>query len=96
MFLVSKPLTDDQIVKVAKALGDPTRFAIFQAIAESDEICCGELAKRWTVTQATVSHHLKVLTDAGLISVRPQGQFHFYRLNPDALSQYCASLSSVV
>lgn len=100
MFFVSNApelaLDSEQLVKVAKALSDPTRFAIFQAIADSDEICCGELAKRWTVTQATVSHHLKVLADAGLISVRPQGQFHFYRANPEALAQYCSALSSVV
>lgn len=72
-------------LKIAKALADPTRFQILRAIAERAEISCGELAARFPVAQPTVSHHLKVLAECGLVSARREGQHSFFRLEPDAL-----------
>jgi len=63
-------LTPQHVMKMTKALADPTRFRILQAIANAHERCCGELARDFPITQATVSQHLKVLTDAGLIEPR--------------------------
>lgn len=75
----------------AKALADSTRQKIMQAC------CCewcsvGELVERVGVGQPTVSHHLAVLRDAGLVHVREQGRQTFYSLNQDAVVNCCGRL----
>jgi ArsR family transcriptional regulator, arsenate/arsenite/antimonite-responsive transcriptional repressor len=55
------------IERISKALADETRLLIFEAISKSDEMNCGEIVSLRGVTPATVSHHLKILADAGLI-----------------------------
>ena len=80
-------------VRVAKALGDATRFELLRRIAASGEICCRDLVSSFRVSQATVSHHLKVLTDAGLVEARIEGQFHYFRLCPGTLRAHASSLA---
>ena len=80
-------------VRVAKALGDPTRFRMLRAISGRDELSCQELTALLRLAQATVSHHLKVLTQAGLVSARKQGPFHYYRVQHDALEAHGAALA---
>ncbi|HEX9050689.1 MAG TPA: metalloregulator ArsR/SmtB family transcription factor [Anaeromyxobacter sp.] len=80
-------------VRVARALGDPTRFRMLRAIAGEDELSCRALTERFRLAQATVSHHLKVLTEAGLVSARKQGPFHYYRLRRDALAAHGATIA---
>jgi ArsR family transcriptional regulator, arsenate/arsenite/antimonite-responsive transcriptional repressor len=81
-------MTPEAVIKVSKALGDPTRFRILQAIAATEEIACGALAARFPITQATCSQHLKVLVDAGLITMRRAGQFNYYHLVRVTLDAY--------
>ena len=81
-------------VRVAKALGDVTRFRMLRAISGREEISCQELTGLLRLAQATVSHHLKVLTQAGLVSARKQGQFHYYRVHRDALEAHGATIAS--
>ena len=81
-------------VAVAKALGDPTRFRMLRAIAARDEMSCRELTALFRLAQATVSHHLKVLTQAGLVSARREGQFHYYRVHRDALEAQCETIAA--
>jgi ArsR family transcriptional regulator, arsenate/arsenite/antimonite-responsive transcriptional repressor len=81
-------------IRVAKALGDPTRFGMLKAIAARGELSCAELTAFARLAQATVSHHLKVLSDAGLVSVRKEGAFHFYRFQPGVLAAHGAALSA--
>jgi DNA-binding transcriptional ArsR family regulator len=81
-------MTPEAVIKVSKALGDPTRFRILQAIAATEEIACGALAARFPITQATCSQHLKVLVDAGLITMRREGQFNYYHLVRVTLETY--------
>jgi ArsR family transcriptional regulator len=80
------------LIKIAKALADPTRFRILQSIAETGESCCGELAKRFPITQATCSQHLRILTEAGLVTMRREGQFNYYRLVRETLEAYQQAL----
>jgi len=87
-------MTHDQLIKIAKALADPTRFGILQAIAAAEERSCGDLAKRFPITQATCSQHLKILAEAGLIAMRREGQFHYYHLVRDALDAYRRALGA--
>jgi ArsR family transcriptional regulator len=81
-------------VRVARALGDPTRFLLLRAISGREEISCLELTRRSRLAQATVSHHLKVLADAGLVSARREGPYHYYRLHRDVLAAHGATLAA--
>ena len=76
-----RTLEDDRIVRVLKALGDPKRFHMFQEIAEAGELSCSQIGKRFPLSQPTISHHLKILHDAGILVVREQGQRHFISVN---------------
>ncbi len=81
-------------VRVARALGDPTRFELLRHIAERGEICCGDLTALVPVSQATISHHLRILSEAGLVTSRRAGQFSYFRVRPQALETYGRSLAS--
>jgi len=63
-----------------KALADPTRRQILEFLAQGD-LTAGEIAERFPVAFASVSHHLGVLKDAGLVAAEREGQFIRYRLN---------------
>lgn len=82
-----------QFQRIAKALADPRRFEILEVIAAAgDDMCCGAVVERFPVAQATVSHHLKELADAGLVETRAEGQFKYLRARPEALAEYVAEL----
>ena|SRR5437870_4089687 len=81
-----------RFLRVAKALADLRRFEMLEAIAAVAELPCQRLRELFPVTQATVSHHLKELTTAGLVEQRSAGQFVYYRANRAALAQYTAEL----
>ena len=70
---------------VMRALADPTRRAVFERIAQSDEISVVELTRGSGVTQGAISQHLKSLKQAGLIKDRAQGRNVFYRAEPEGL-----------
>jgi ArsR family transcriptional regulator len=78
--------------RIAKALADERRFGILEAIARTEELSCRDLVERLPIAQATVSHHLKELANAGLISVRQEGQCRFYQLRTDTVDAYLAVL----
>jgi ArsR family transcriptional regulator len=88
--------SEERLIRVSKALGDPTRLRILRAIAAQAELSCQELTERMGISQATVSHHLKVLSEAGLVTARKDGQFHYYRVEPSALAEHAASLATVL
>ncbi|HEY6099575.1 MAG TPA: metalloregulator ArsR/SmtB family transcription factor [Anaeromyxobacter sp.] len=85
---------ENAAVRVARALGDRTRFRLLKAIAARDEVSCAELTALFGLAQGTVSHHLKVLSDAGLVSARAEGAFHYYRVHRDAVAAHGAALSA--
>jgi DNA-binding transcriptional ArsR family regulator len=73
------------------ALGDPTRRAIFERLAEGPR-AVGELAGELPVSRPAVSQHLKVLKDAGLVVDRPAGNRRIYQLNPEGVGALRAQL----
>jgi ArsR family transcriptional regulator, arsenate/arsenite/antimonite-responsive transcriptional repressor len=76
-----------------KALSDPTRVAIVNRLAGADEVCVCDFTLRLQLSQPTVSHHLRVLREAGLIEVsRKRGTWVFYRLVPEAVEQLAFAL----
>ena len=68
-----------------KALADPTRVAIVNRLAAADEVCVCDLNAAFDLSQPTISHHLKVLRDAGLVDVTRRGTWAYYRLVPEAV-----------
>ncbi|MDH7973343.1 metalloregulator ArsR/SmtB family transcription factor [Sphingomonas sp. AR_OL41] len=71
---------------VMRALADPTRRAVFERVARSQEINVAELTRASGVTQGAISQHLKSLKAAGLVAERPQGRNVFYRAQPEGLA----------
>lgn len=85
-----------EIEKISKALADETRLRIFEAIsAAGNRMTCGEIVSMRGVTPATVSHHLKILSDAGLIACRRQGQFVYSEALPETIASYSRALSKI-
>jgi len=80
--LIPAPLSEsaeDKLIGGLKALADPTRLAIFRLIAAQDQpICVCDIVDRFEVSQPTISHHLKVLREAELISVSRRGVWAYY------------------
>ena len=85
----------ERIEQISKALGDQTRLRIFEAINSREEMTCGEIVSLRDVTPATVSHHLRILVDAGLIETRREGQFVYSRANPETIDEYTRALSAL-
>lgn len=82
----------DQIERISKALADKTRLKIFEHIIRKEGVNCGELVALRGVTPATVSHHLKILLEAGLIECRRKGQFTLSTADTAMLADYAKSL----
>ena len=65
---------------ICKALGDSNRLRIVRALLEG-EMCACRLLEQFSITQPTLSHHMKVLCDCGLVNVRKEGKWSHYSLN---------------
>jgi ArsR family transcriptional regulator len=88
-------MTDDEVAQIGKALGDPNRLAIYTQIAQHDELFCGEMHAKHIISAATLSHHLKVLHDLGLITSRKEGLNVYYRAIPEKFTGYIRYLSNI-
>jgi DNA-binding transcriptional ArsR family regulator len=78
--------SDRPLIDVCKALGDPMRWAILQRAAATSEVACQELDDL-PVSKPTISYHLKILQQAGLITVRKAGRSYYYSLEHEAIHQ---------
>ena len=85
-------LAPGQFERIAKALADPRRFALLEAIAGSAQCPYHQLCEDFPVTKATISHHLKELVQAGLVDTERAGQFVNTRVRRDVLRAYAAEL----
>jgi ArsR family transcriptional regulator, arsenate/arsenite/antimonite-responsive transcriptional repressor len=88
--LAREPLTGEQAVDLArvfKAMGDPVRLRLLSLIAshEGGEACVCDLSEVFELSGPTISHHLKVLREAGLITGERRGTWVYYRVRPEAL-----------
>ena len=84
--LTKSPRAQKSLVEQFRALGDSTRLALMLAVANSDggEACACDLTPETGLAQSTVSHHLKLLVEAGLLTRTQRGKWAFYALTPDA------------
>ena len=85
-------LTDTQFELIAKALADPSRMALLEAIAGEEECACQKLRQEFPVSKATISFHIKELVRAGLIEARKEGQFLQCEVRREMLEAYSAEL----
>jgi DNA-binding transcriptional ArsR family regulator len=78
-------ITAAPIDTVMRTLADPTRRAVFERIAQAEEITVSDLTRGSGVTQGAISQHLKSLKLAGLVIERPEGRKVYYRTQPEGL-----------
>ena len=95
--------TDILLDRALHAIADPTRRRILQALKEGGSgsktigakpgcLCAGEIEERFHLTQPTISHHMAILTKAGLVDATKQGQWMWYRRNEKAIRQVAKNL----
>ncbi|MGI5290185.1 ArsR/SmtB family transcription factor [Nonomuraea polychroma] len=97
--LARRPLDAEQAMEVArvfKALGDPVRLRILSIVAshEGGEVCVCDITSAFDLAQPTISHHLKVLKDVGLLASERRASWVYYRLVPDTLAELSALLGT--
>lgn len=95
--VLDAPLSQNDASRLAKAfaaLADPARLRLLSLIAagEDGEVCACELVEPLGRSQPTVSHHLKVLREAGLVEGERRGTWVWYRVRPEALAELRSSL----
>ena len=78
------------VVRLLSALADPTRLAIVRELASSADVCACDFSSCCDVGQPTVSHHLKVLREAGVVTSERRGNWIYYRLAPDVAGRLTA------
>lgn len=77
----------ERVARVFKAMGDPTRVMLLSLISggEAGEACICDLTEPVGLSQATVSHHMKLLVEAGLVTREQRGRWAYFALNEEAL-----------
>jgi ArsR family transcriptional regulator len=89
------PTTEANLDRVLRAIADPTRRRILRALKERDAcsigkgvgLCAGDVEQRMHLSQPTISHHMAILTEAGLVETVKQAQWRWYRRNESALRE---------
>ncbi|HEX5189678.1 MAG TPA: metalloregulator ArsR/SmtB family transcription factor [Streptosporangiaceae bacterium] len=97
--LIREPISPGQaaeLARILKALADPTRLQLVSMVAahEGGEACVCDLTDPLGLTQPTISHHLKILVDAGIFTRDKRGKWAYYALVPSALDAVSAILST--
>jgi ArsR family transcriptional regulator len=78
----------ERMAAIAKALGDPVRMQLVDVLRKhAGKVCVCELVPLFELSQPTVSHHLKVLREAGIVGSERRGLWAYYYVNPDAMEE---------
>ncbi|MED0679933.1 metalloregulator ArsR/SmtB family transcription factor [Aneurinibacillus thermoaerophilus] len=77
----------EKMAKVCKALGHPIRLNILDLLAKQEEYYCGDIVSLVGMAQSTVSHHLKILKDSGLVETEERGTFVCYRVRREKMEE---------
>ena len=88
--LLGEPLSEADAAPLADAfaaLADPIRLRLFNLVATADEVCSCDLLEPLGRSQPTISHHTKVLAEAGLITGEKRGRWVYWRANPERVTQ---------
>jgi len=95
--LTEAPLSEAEAVELARvmaALADPVRLRLLSLVASAPEVCSCELEGPLAKSQPTVSHHTKVLAEAGLITGERRGRWTWWHVNPEALVAIARALGA--
>ncbi len=98
--LLTRPISDDEAVRIApllKALADPVRLRLLSLVAShaDQEACVCDLNDAFDLSQPTISHHLTVLHEVGLLDRSKRGVWVYYRVRAESLSALSALLGGV-
>ncbi len=77
----------EELATTFKALADPTRISIVDRLASTEECCVCDFTQAFEISQPTVSHHLRILREAGLVEAERRGTWAYYRLAPGAIER---------
>jgi len=90
--------SDEFLDRALHAIADPTRRRILQTLRQGEKaavgsrLCAGDIEERVKLSQPTISHHMGILTKAGLVEASKQGQWRWYRRNEKSIRQLLKSL----
>lgn len=82
------------VAVICKALGDSNRLQIVQMLSDGEKCGC-KLLEAFEITQPTLSHHMKILCESGLVSDRKEGKWHHYSINAVVWNEFSAFISEV-
>ena len=82
------------IVVICKALGDVNRLQIIQMLSDGEKCGC-KLLEAFDITQPTLSHHMKILCECGLVNDRKEGKWHHYSINLDVWNSFCMFINRI-
>jgi ArsR family transcriptional regulator len=82
----------ERLATAFKALADPTRVGIVNRLARSGEVCVCTLTAEFDLSQPTISHHLRILREAGLIDAAKRGKWSYYRVRPETIASLATAL----
>jgi ArsR family transcriptional regulator, arsenate/arsenite/antimonite-responsive transcriptional repressor len=88
-------MDDKQFERISKALGDPYRIKIIRMVQKQDWMQCADIIETIDLTQSAISHHIKQLTDSGLLIAEKIGRSVKYTIDKDVLSAYINFLQSI-
>jgi len=87
---------EDKLLRISKALADNARLKIITEIAKRNNITCNEVIKIAGLSQPTVSHHLKILIDSGLLNAVKEGRYSILSVNAKTLNEFKSIISGIV
>ena len=88
-------MDDDRIATISRALGHPVRLRILRLLSQQDECIGGEIFSELPLAQSTVSQHLAVLREAGLVHATPHGTRMVYCIDPSPLAELAGGIDSL-
>lgn len=84
----------EEVSNICKAMSDVNRLRIIEMLTQGEKCGC-ELLEELQVTQPTLSHHMKVLSDCGLVSSYKEGKWHHYSINCERFAEYKEYIASI-
>lgn len=87
-------MNEQEIAKICKALGDENRVKIIKMLTVG-ELCACKILEEFSITQSTLSHHMKILSDCNLISVRKDGKWSYYSINCKTFFEFKNVISEI-
>lgn len=87
-------MTEDSVSIICKALGDPNRLKIIKLLTTGEQ-CASKLLEDFNITQPTLSHHMKILAKAGLVSTRKEGKKTFYQIHCSQFKEFKAYFEKI-